>query len=131
MRRDLIPNECLDEYAERSSSPTSSISGEYVSSTDVDGEVTLVVDSFTQCGIDVGLSRRIFCPICCVTPPADQVTGVDFYVRVATDEASEILSVEFTPGNTVSGEFFEVTVVFIGEPVAVDDDTPAAGGAKP
>ncbi|MCH8881359.1 MAG: hypothetical protein IID34_15945 [Planctomycetes bacterium] len=51
----------------------------------------------------------------------DEVTGVDFYVRVETDEVSEILTVEFTPGNTVSGEFFEVTVVSIGEPVPVED----------
>ena len=119
--RDLTAIECLDEYAERSSSPSSSISGEYVSSTDVDGEVTLVVDSFTQCGIDVGLSGRIFCPICCVNPPVDQVTGVDFYVRVETEASSEILTVEFTPGESVTGEFFEVTVVSIGEPVPVED----------
>ena len=114
-QRNFTPGECLDENA--AVALTSSFLGVYVSSTGVDGEVALVVDSFTPCGIDVGLSGRIFCPICCVNLPADQVTGVDFYVRVETDDSSEILTVEFTPGNTVSGEFFEVTVLSIGEPI--------------
>lgn len=109
--RNLTPEECLDEYAARSPSPSSSFSGVYVSSTGVDGEVALVVDSNTPC--------QTAYP--CQNPPLDEVTGVDFYVRVETDEVSEILTVEFTPGNTVSGEFFEVTVVSIGEPVPVED----------
>ncbi len=109
--RSLTPEECLDEYAERSTSPTSSFLGEYVSSTAVDGGVTLVVDSFSP--------RQPAYP--CQNPPLDEVTGVEFYVRVETEGSTEILTVEFTPGNTVSGEFFEVTVVSIGEPVPVED----------
>ena len=109
--RNLTPEECLEEYAARSLSSSSSLSGVYVSSTGVDGAVALVVDSFTPC--------QTAYP--CQNPPLDEVTGVDFYVRVETDEVSEILTVEFTPGNTVSGEFFEVTVVSIGEPVPVED----------
>ena len=109
-QRNLTPEECLDENAARSLS-ASSFLGVYVSSTGVDGEVAFVVDSFTACQT----------AYLCQNPPLDEVTGVDFYVRVETDEVSEILTVEFTPGNTVSGEFFEVTVVTIGEPVSIED----------
>ena len=105
----MTPEECLDENAALGPN-TSSFLGVYVSSTGVDGEVTLVVDSFSPC--------QPAYP--CQNPPLDEVTGVDFYVRVVTEASSEILTVEFTPGNIVSGEFFEVTILSIGEPIPVD-----------
>lgn len=115
---ELTPEECLDTYADRRSSPSPPSSfGTYVASTTVDGRVTLIVDSDTVC---TGSGRPFdFDP--CAPGLLDQVTGVDFYVRVEKDGSSEILTVEFTPGNTISGEFFEVTVVSIGEPVLVED----------
>ncbi len=116
---DLTPEECLDAHAETRSSPNPPSSyGTYVGSTDGDGRVTLVADSSTICRGPIPLFS--FDP-CIEHGLVDEVTGVDFYVRVVTDEATEILTVEFTPGNTVSGEFFEVTVVSIGEPVPVED----------
>ena len=116
----VTPQECLDEYAATRSSPSPPSSyGSYVALTAVDGRVTLVVDSIAIC---TGSGRPFdFDPCIGEGGLVDQVTGVDFYVRVETDEVSEILTVEFTPGNTVSGEFFEVTVVSIGEPVPVED----------
>ena len=114
----LTPAECLDEYAELGPSPgASSSAGTYVESSDVDGQVVLVVTTTTECE-----PPTTCCPLeFCSNDPEDQVTGVDFYVRVEKDGETEILTVEFTPGNTVSGEFFEVTVVSIGEPVPVED----------
>lgn len=114
----LTTAECLDRYAELgTSSGASSSDGKYVASSDDDGHVALVVTTTTECE-----SATRCCPLeFCSNDPEDHVTGVDFYVRVETDEATEILTVEFTPGNTVSGEDFEVTVVSIGEPVPVED----------
>lgn len=117
---DLTPEACLDAHAATrpSANPPSSY-GMYVGSTDGDGRVTLVADSTTIC---TGSGRPFdFDPCSGEGGLVDQVTGVDFYVRVETDDATEILTVEFTPGNTVSGEFFAVTVVSIGEPVRVED----------
>ena len=116
----VTPQECLDEYAATRSSPSPPSSyGTYVALTAVDGRVTLVVDSIAIC---TGSGRPFdFDPCIGEGSLVDQVTGVDFYVRVETDEATEILTIEFTPGNSVSGEFFEVTVVSIGEPVRVED----------
>ena len=124
----LTTAECLDRYAELgTSSGASSSDGKYVASSDDDGHVALVVTTTTECE-----PATRCCPLdFCSNDPEDKVTGVDFYVRIETDDATEILTVEFTPGNTVSGEFFEVTVVSIGEPIAVDEDTPAAGGDEP
>lgn len=118
--RNLTPEECLDVYAATRSFPNPPSSyGTYVGSTDGDGRVTLVVDSIAFC---TGSGRPFdFDPCTGEGGLVDQVTRVDFYVRVETDEVSEILTVEFTPGNTVSGEFFEVTVVSVGEPVPVED----------
>ncbi len=114
----LTTAECLDRYAELgTSSGVSSSDGKYVASSDDDGQVALVVTTTTECE-----PATRCCPLeFCSNNPEDHVTGVDFYVRVETDEVSEILTVEFTPGNVVSGEFFEVTVVSIGEPVRVED----------
>ena len=109
-KRQITEDECVDLYAQLD---LSVYNGSYVSSSNDDGEVDLVVDSYT---ILSNVSDFL-----AASPSSDQVTGVDFYVRVETDEASEILTVEFTPGNTVSGEFFKVTVVSIGEPIPVED----------
>lgn len=117
---DLTPEACLDAHAATRPSPNPPSShGTYVGSTDGNGRVTLVADSTTVC---TGSGRPFdFDPCFGEGGLVDQVTGVDFYVRVVTDEATEILTVEFTPGITVAGEFFEVTVVSVGEPVPIED----------
>ena len=105
---ELTPEECLDQYA-----ALGAFGGTYVASTDVDGHVALVVATTSVCE-----PPTTCCPLDpCANDPDDHVTGVQFHVRVVTEASSEILTVEFTPGNTVSGEFFEVTVLSIGEPV--------------
>ncbi len=114
----LTTAECLDRYAELgTSSGASSSDGKYVASSDDDGHVALVVTTTSECE-----SATRCCPLeFCSNDPEDHVTGVDFYVRVEKHGSSEILTLEFTPGNTISGEFFEVTVVSIGEPIATED----------
>ena len=114
----LTTAECLDRYAELGTFSSGSFSdGKYVASSDDDGQVSLVVTTTTACEPDTRCCPLEFCS----NDPEDHVTGVDFYVRVEKDGSSEILTVEFTPGNTVAGEFFEVTVVSVGEPVPVED----------
>lgn len=73
-----------------------------------DGEAVLALYSLTICGW----------PIIC-DPLRDQVTGELYLIRIETDGASEILTVEMSVDNSVSGESFTVTVVSIGQPMLV------------
>lgn len=82
---------------------------------DESGQVVLTDDYQVVCG------GGLFPFVGPRTPVPDLVTGNTYVLLMETDAAAEILTVEFTPGNTVSGEFFEVTVVSIGEPVPSED----------
>ncbi len=86
--------------------------------TDENGRVLFTEESFILCG---GGPFPFVGPRTYPDPLPDFVTGTTYLVRVETETASEILTVEFTTGNTLSGEFFEVTVVTIDEPVQGED----------
>jgi hypothetical protein len=51
----------------------------------------------------------------------DQVTGRSFLVRIRNDGASEILTVTMEAQASVSGEHYRVTILEVGNPVALDD----------
>ena len=58
-------------------------------------------------------------PLHCAINTQDGVTGARYRLRVETDSASELFSLDFAPGATVLGENFTITVVSIGSPISV------------
>ena len=108
--------ECLDIYARplgRSQAWGVPYYGKYVATADTEGEVQLIVDSITYVTGIFGF----------LATPVDQVTGTSLLVRAETDAASEILTLDLAREQTISGEFFEITLLSIGEPIPVDVST--------
>ncbi|MCK4659764.1 MAG: hypothetical protein KAV82_09615 [Phycisphaerae bacterium] len=96
--------------------------------TDATGHASLVLPTATVCDVAVPIIPVITFTSC-PDPLSDQVTGELYLFRVNTEITSEFLPLRMRPGASVSGEFFTLTVVSIGE-ATPRVTQPAAGMAK-
>lgn len=74
------------------------------------GQASLVTEYWRSCS---GIGPFQVCD-----PLRDWVTGESYLIRIETDGASEIHTLEITAGMTVQGEVFTFTVLSVGTPTS-------------
>ncbi len=86
--------------------------------TDDNGETDLPDERHEFCGSGVFPFLVLLRPL--PDPLPDYVTRESYLVRVESDQGSEILMVQMTPGLSEAGELYAVEVVSVSETIEID-----------